>query len=264
MSSKTVALLQQGMRAATAYGTACRAADATLLAVITGTAGDSWGASLLVCRFCSGLAAVFGPRCACGKRWKRRTWRCTDCRRYSQVIVRDRRFAARALKWVKLLVGTILGNRYEIEAKLGEGGIAVVYRANDLLLAATVAVKVLSAICCRSLIFVFDLSVRQAAASLSHPNVVSIFDVGSDAGTHFIVRDGIHRRAKPEGDSPQARTVAGPTALHIAQQVCKALDAAHRRGLVHRDVGPYNILVTDECHIKLPISASPERRPLQR
>lgn len=152
---------------------------------------------------------------------------------------------------MKLLVGTILGNRYEIEAKLGEGGMAVVYRANDLLLERTVAVKVLHPQYAADPDFRFRFEREaRAAASLSHPNVVSIFDVGSDAGTHFIVMEYIEGQNLKEILRKHGRLPV-PTALHIAQQVCKALDAAHRKGLVHRDVKPHNILVTDECHIKV-------------
>lgn len=128
---------------------------------------------------------------------------------------------------------------------------AVVYRANDLLLERTVAVKVLHPQYAADPDFRFRFEREaRAAASLSHPNVVSIFDVGSDAGTHFIVMEYIEGQNLKEILRKHGRLPV-PNALHIAQQVCKALDAAHRRGLVHRDVKPHNILVTDECHVKV-------------
>lgn len=128
---------------------------------------------------------------------------------------------------------------------------AVVYRANDLLLERTVAVKVLHPQYAADPDFRsrFEREAR-AAASLSHPNVVSIFDVGSDGGTHFIVMEYVQGKNLKEILRKHGRLPVS-TALHIAQQVCKALDAAHRRGLVHRDIKPHNILVTDECHVKV-------------
>lgn len=155
------------------------------------------------------------------------------------------------MKWVKLLVGATLGNRYEIEAKLGQGGMAVVYRANDRLLERTVAVKVLHPQYAADPDFRsrFEREAR-SAASLSHPNVVSIFDVGSEDDTHFIVMEYIEGQNLKQILREHGRLPI-PTVLHIAQQVCRALDAAHRRGLVHRDVKPHNILVTTDCHVKV-------------
>lgn len=128
---------------------------------------------------------------------------------------------------------------------------SIVYRAKDRLLGRIVAVKVLHPQ------YAADADFRdrfqreaQSAASLSHPNVVQIYDVGAHDSTHFIVMEYVQGRNLKEILRESGRLPI-PTAVYIAQQVCRALAAAHRKGIIHRDVKPHNILVTDENHVKV-------------
>lgn len=142
-----------------------------------------------------------------------------------------------------LPANTILANRYKLRDQLGAGGAAVVYRAEDLRLGRIVAVKVLRPE------FVgnpeqaarFENEAR-AAAALTAPNVVDVYDYGRDAGTLFIVMQYIDGE-----DLKHLIRTRGPLrpqeAARIAADVCTGLEAAHERGLIHRDVKPQNILI---------------------
>lgn len=149
------------------------------------------------------------------------------------------------------MVGQILSGRYRLEERVGRGGMAEVYRATDLLLERAVAVKVLHPQFASDDEFVERFRREaQAAASLSHPNVVNIFDVGEDAGTYYIVMEYVRGRT--------LRAVLqerGPLPIHealeIAAQVASALAAAHSQGLVHRDVKPANILISTSGQVKV-------------
>ncbi|MFS8571903.1 MAG: Stk1 family PASTA domain-containing Ser/Thr kinase [Clostridia bacterium] len=147
--------------------------------------------------------------------------------------------------------GLVLNKRYELLERVGEGGMAVVYRARDGLLGRTVAVKVLREQFAGDSEFVarFRLEAR-AAASLSHPNVVNIFDVGEDGGLHFIVMEFVKGRNLKDVIRAQG-PLPGGKAARIALQIAKALDAAHRQQLVHRDIKPHNILITGEDEVKV-------------
>ena len=148
------------------------------------------------------------------------------------------------------LIGRRLKNRYEVLGKVGEGGMAVVYRAKDVLLGRTVAVKVLREQFASDADFVARFRLEaQAAASLSHPNVVNIFDVGEDDGVHYIVMEYV------EGENLKERIRRGrlsiDEAVFIGREIAKALDAAHRQGLVHRDIKPHNVLLTRDGAVKV-------------
>ena len=149
------------------------------------------------------------------------------------------------------MIDTVLANRYRIQAKIGEGGMAVVYRALDVVLRRIVAIKVLRAQYAGDPEFVDRFRREaQAAASLSHPNVVNIFDVGQDADVHYIVLEYVQGRnlkeiVREQGQLPPRR------AAQIARSVARALEAAHARGLVHRDIKPHNILITVEGRVKV-------------
>lgn len=149
------------------------------------------------------------------------------------------------------LVGSTLSNRYEIIERLGEGGMAIVYRAKDRVLGRRVAIKVLRPQFAADTDFVERFRREaQAAASLSHPNVVNIFDVGTDGEVHFIVMEYVEGRnlkqtLREDGPMPARK------ALLIGQEVCRALEAAHAQGLIHRDIKPHNILVTKDCQVKV-------------
>jgi eukaryotic-like serine/threonine-protein kinase len=145
----------------------------------------------------------------------------------------------------------VLSGRYELSHLVARGGMAEVYRAHDQLLDRPVALKVLfpELSVDRSFVERFRRE-AQAAANLSHPNIVPVFDWGEDSGTYFIVMEFVDGRAL----SSILRT-AGPLhpdrAAEIAADVAGALSYAHRHGVVHRDVKPGNVLITEEGTIKV-------------
>ena len=145
----------------------------------------------------------------------------------------------------------LLSGRYELSHLVARGGMADVYRAHDQLLDRPVALKVLfpELSVDRSFVERFRRE-AQAAANLSHPNIVPVFDWGEDGGTYFIVMEFVDGRAL----SSILRT-AGPLhpdrAAEIAADVAGALAYAHRHGVVHRDVKPGNVLITEEGTIKV-------------
>ncbi len=150
------------------------------------------------------------------------------------------------------MIGREIGGRYRLIAPLGEGGMATLWRAIDEQLDREVAVKLLRDQYSRDA--GFSARFRQearAAGSLAHPNIVPVYDYGSDEdGTQFIVMQLV------DGEDLSAllreRTVLGADdAVRVALGVASALEAAHRRGIVHRDVKPGNILITDEGDVKV-------------
>ena len=144
---------------------------------------------------------------------------------------------------------TILGNRYQIIRKIGDGGMAFVYEAKDKLLNRTVAVKVLRPEFVDDEEFLKKFKREaEAVASLSHPNIVNVYDVGEDGKVHYIVMEYIDGQnlkdiIKNEG------TLDEYTALDITKQIAMALSAAHKKGIVHRDIKPHNILISNEGRI---------------
>ena len=144
----------------------------------------------------------------------------------------------------------VLADRYELGPVVGEGGMARVHRGYDRHLRRPVAVKVLAPPYDRDRAFVerFRREAR-SAAGLSHPNVVSVFDSGSYHGTHFIVTELV------EGETLTDRLRRGPMppeeAVAVAVDVCRALEAAHARGLIHRDVKPGNLMLLPDGRVKV-------------
>ena len=136
------------------------------------------------------------------------------------------------------------GDRYMVIERVGSGGMAEVYRARDELLGREVAVKVLSERFANDRSFVERFRREaQAAANLSHPNIVSLYDYGSDDGSYFIVMEFIE--GKPLSDVIATDGPLMPErAAEIASDVARALERAHDAGLVHRDVKPGNIMIT--------------------
>lgn len=149
------------------------------------------------------------------------------------------------------MTGRVLANRYELGDVVGQGGMAVVYRAHDRTLGRDVAIKVLHEQYAADPEFVerFEREAR-AAARLSHPHVVDIYDVGSDGSTRFIVMELVDGQSLK--DLVQ-RGGAVPPALVIrfGREIASALEFAHRRGFVHRDVKPQNVLVDQDGHARL-------------
>ena len=145
----------------------------------------------------------------------------------------------------------VLSDRYRLDHVLGQGGMAIVYRAEDTLLGRTVAVKVLREQYGADPEFLerFRREAR-AAASLSHPNVVMVYDVGRDGNMNFIVMEYVDGEdlkdiIAREGPLPPERLV------NLGCQLAAALEYAHRKGLIHRDVKPQNVLVADEDRVKV-------------
>ena len=152
----------------------------------------------------------------------------------------------------RMLTGDrILSGRYRVEAEIGRGGMARVYRGTDTVLGRTVAIKVLETEQAADPTFVdrFRREAR-AAAGLNHHGVVSVFDTGSDDGVHYIVMEYVHGRTLAQvvaEDGPLPPELAAA----IAASVAEALAFAHAEGLVHRDVKPANIMLTDSGRVKV-------------
>ncbi len=146
---------------------------------------------------------------------------------------------------------TILNNRYRLEERLGSGGMAMVYRARDMTLERTVAVKILR----KNLSANSEFRSRfhqeaKAAANLSHPNIVTVHDFGFYASQLFIVMEYV-----PGSDlktlMQQKKPFAIAEAIDLIAQACAGLGYAHRAGLVHCDVKPQNMLVTPDRRLKV-------------
>jgi len=149
------------------------------------------------------------------------------------------------------MIGKILSNRYLIEEQLGGGGMAVVYKAQDRRLQRPVTVKVLRSefACDEEFVRRFHREAR-AVASLSHPNIVNVYDVGQDGDIHYLVMEyvpgeDLKTHLRRHGVLAPERAVA------IARQVCDALQHAHQHHIIHRDVKPHNILLTCAGQAKL-------------
>ena len=135
-----------------------------------------------------------------------------------------------------------LSGRYRLLEPLGQGGMALVYKAQDLLLERTVAVKLLRDTWAADADFIarFRQEAR-AAARLSHPNIAAIYDVGEDAGRHYIVMEYL------EGCSLKEELAQGPLnplrLVEVGAQICAGLEYAHQKGIIHRDIKPHNTLL---------------------
>lgn len=149
------------------------------------------------------------------------------------------------------LIGKVLANRYEILEEVGSGGMAIVYKAKCQLLNRFVAVKVLRSDLQNDAEFVRRFNVEaQAAASLAHPNIVSIHDVGNEDGLHYIVMEYI------EGETlkdyiDKKRVLPWREAVNYAVQIGKGLEQAHKNSIVHRDIKPHNIIMTNDGVLKV-------------
>ncbi|HLG69475.1 MAG TPA: protein kinase [Chloroflexota bacterium] len=149
------------------------------------------------------------------------------------------------------MINGVVAGRYRIERLIGEGGMSHVYEATDLRLQRPVAIKVLREQFAADPAFAahFEREAR-TAASLSHPNIISVFDVGQTRDLPFIVMElvnGHPLREYIDTDAPFELT----DVVIVMDQLCDALDAAHRQGVIHRDLKPENVLVTDEGRVKI-------------
>ncbi len=140
----------------------------------------------------------------------------------------------------------ILGNRYQLLERIGGGGMAIVYKAKCLLLNRYVAVKILRSEFTDDEEFVKRFRVEaQAAASLNHPNIVSIYDVGKQDDAQYIVMEFIDGITLKDYIN-QSGAMPWKEAVSIAIQICSALEQAHKNQIVHRDIKPHNIMLTKE------------------
>jgi len=149
------------------------------------------------------------------------------------------------------LIGKMLGNRYEIQEKLGGGGMAIVYKARDTFLNRLVTIKILRPEFTSDEDFIARFRREaQAVASLSHPNIVNIHDVGQEDGIHYLVMEYV-RGDNLKNVIKQKGCLEPIEAVRIAVQISEALGHAHQNNIVHRDVKPHNILITTEGRAKL-------------
>ena len=149
------------------------------------------------------------------------------------------------------MVGMILGDRYELLEIVGEGGMAIVYKARCRILNRTVAVKVMKEEFVRDDNFVQRFKTEAlAAASLSHPNLVNIFDVGQQGDCYYIVMEYVQGMTLKEMIEQQ-KPLAVDKAVDIAIMICDGLHHAHEKGIIHRDIKPHNVLITDTGIVKV-------------
>ena len=145
----------------------------------------------------------------------------------------------------------LLAGRYELVDKIGEGGMAVVYKGKDRLLNRYVAIKILRPEYTQDEKFVENFkSESQAAAGLQHPNIVAVYDVGVAGSINFIVMELVEGKTLSEIIDEQA-PMDYKVAIDYAKQMASALSLAHKNQIVHRDVKPHNILVTEDGIAKL-------------
>ena len=146
---------------------------------------------------------------------------------------------------------TLLNNRYELVAQQGSGGMSVIYKAIDRSLARTVAIKILRPSLTQDPAFLDKFQQEaKSVANLSHPNIVTVHDVGSDGPTHYIVMEMIVGQDLKKLIKTQG-ALSPEKALNYAIQICEGLGFAHRSQLVHADVKPQNILINQDGIVKV-------------
>lgn len=149
------------------------------------------------------------------------------------------------------MIGRVLGGRYEIIEKIGEGGMAEVYKAKCNLLNRFVAVKILKEEYSKDKDFVEKFKREAtAAASLSDPNIVNIFDIGSDGDTNYIILELINGKTLKQIINENGK-LSWRTAVGIGIQIAKALECAHKNNIIHRDIKPHNIMMTKDGVVKV-------------
>ena len=144
------------------------------------------------------------------------------------------------------LEGKLLGNRYEIIEKIGSGGMATVYKAKCLVLKRYVAVKILREEYTTDNEFIKRFNTEaESAASLTHPNIVSVYDVGKEGNLYYIVMELIKGKTLKEIIQEDGR-MGWKWSVKIAKQIASALETAHKNNIIHRDIKPHNIIITED------------------
>ncbi len=146
-----------------------------------------------------------------------------------------------------ILEGKVLGNRYEIIEKVGNGGMATVYKAEDKVLKRNVAVKILRDEFTTDEEFIKRFEIEaQSAARLVHPNIVSIFDVGVEENLYYIVMELIQGKTLKEIIVEERGPLPWKWSVNVAIQIASALEMAHKNNIIHRDIKPHNIIITED------------------
>ena len=151
------------------------------------------------------------------------------------------------------MIGKTLGSRYEILEKIGEGGMAIVYKARCHLLNRFVAIKILKSEYARDEVFVKRFRAEaQSAASLTHPNIVSVYDVGQedDGNINYIVMELLESKSLKDYIVEHG-AMDSEDVLKISAQVASALEAAHKAHIIHRDIKPHNIILNKNMVAKV-------------
>ena len=144
------------------------------------------------------------------------------------------------------LEGRLLGNRYELLRKIGNGGMATVYRAKDHVLNRHVAVKILKDEFTTDEEFVKRFNTEATnVASLTHPNIVSVYDVGHEGDLYYIVMELIQGKTLKEIIVSDGK-LSWKWSANVAIQIASALETAHRNNIIHRDIKPHNIIITED------------------
>jgi len=145
----------------------------------------------------------------------------------------------------------LLAGRYELIEKIGEGGMAIVYKGKDRLLNRYVAIKILRPEYTKDELFIENfIKESQSAAGLTHPNIVGVYDVGKEGNIHFIVMELIDGKPLSEIIKQKGK-LDYKEAISITSQIASALSLAHKNQIIHRDVKPHNILITNQGVAKL-------------
>lgn len=148
-------------------------------------------------------------------------------------------------------IGYMLNDRYEILEQVGSGGMSIVYKGKDTKLGRFVAIKVLREEFCLDDSFVGKFKVEaQSAASLSHNNIVNIYDVGNEGRTHYIVMEYLEGETLKEYIRNRGR-LPEPEILKVALAIANALEHAHNNHIIHRDIKPQNIMLTNDGKVKV-------------
>lgn len=149
------------------------------------------------------------------------------------------------------MANKVLAGRYELFERIGEGGMSVVYKAKDKLLNRFVAIKILKPQFINDHKFIDSFRREsQAAASMSHPNIVNIYDVGREGNIHYIVMELIEGRTLSDYIKQQG-AMSYPKVIALSKQIAAALSFAHKNHIIHRDVKPHNVMITPNGTAKI-------------